>query len=329
MKVGLYLPNQCYVDQDINTVLSNAIEQVQVARDSGFSSIWCGEHFLVSPMQFIQPYQLLSRLVPEAGDMTLGINLVVVPLKNPAQIAEEAATMDLLTGGRFVLCVGLGYREEEFKTFGVPMAERVSRFTESVEVLKRLFTEETVTHHGDHYTIDGIGLGLKPVQKPHPPIWIAGTVDAAVRRAARLGDAWMNLFTQTYEELAHQLDVFNRARADAGKDAPDEWPLMRECYIGSSDKTAIEECAGPLGGKYANYAVWGLGGLDADPSFNELAEKWFFVGDEASVKDKILRYKEGLGFNHLIVRASWTGLAQEKALNTIRSLGKIAADITE
>ena len=329
MKVGLYLLNQCYAEQDINVVLANTIEQVRMARDCGFSSIWCGEHFLVSPMQFIQPYQLLARLIPEAGDMTLGINLVIVPLQNPAQIAEEAVTMDLLTGGRFVLCLGLGYRQEEFEAFGVPIEERVSRFNEGVEVLKRLLTEDSITHHGDYYTIEGGGLGLRPIQEPHPPIWIAGTVDAAVRRAARLGDAWMNLFTLSFDQLAHQLDIFREAREEAGRPLPDEWPLMRECYIGSRNETAIEECAGPLGGKYAYYAAWGLNGLDAEPSFEELADKWFFVGDEASVKDKILRYKEELGFNHLIVLANWPGLAQEKSLKTIQALGKIAADIGE
>ncbi len=254
MKVGLYLLNQCYGDQDITAVLANAIEQVQVARDCGFASIWCGEHYLVSPMQFIQPYQLLSRLIPEAGGMTLGINLVIVPLKNPAQIAEEAVTMDLLTGGRFVLCLGLGYREEEFSTFGVPMNERVSRFTESVEVLKRLFSDKTVSHQGEHYAIHELGLGLRPTQRPYPPIWIAGTVDAAVRRAARLGDAWMNLFTLSYDQLAHQKAVFEEERAKAGLSAPTEWPLMRECYIGASAETALEECAGSLGGKYDFYA---------------------------------------------------------------------------
>lgn len=327
MKVGLYLLNQCFAGQDINALLTDTVEQVRVARDAGFSSIWCGEHFLVSPMQFIQPYPLLSRLIPESGDMTLGVNLVIVPLRSPVMIAEEAVSMDLLTGGQFILCLGLGYREEEFKAMGVPIAERVRRFEEGVEVLKRLFTEESISHAGDHYTIEANGVGLRPVQKPHPPIWIAGTVDAAVRRSARLGDAWMNLFTLTFDELAHQKEVFTDARNEAGLPMPDEWPLMRECFIGSSSRTAISECEGPLGGKYAYYAAWGLGGTSPDQSFEDLAEKWFLVGDEAQVKDQLLRYKEELGFNHLIVRANWPGLEPEKALNTIRALGRIAADI--
>jgi alkanesulfonate monooxygenase SsuD/methylene tetrahydromethanopterin reductase-like flavin-dependent oxidoreductase (luciferase family) len=327
MKVGLYVLNQAFEGEDAATVLDQAVEQVRTARDAGFASIWCGEHFLVAPVQFIQPYPLLARLVPETGAMTIGPNLVILPLRPPALVAEEAATLDLLSGGRSVLCVGLGYREEEFRAFGVPLAERVSRFTENLSVIRRLFTERTVTHHGPHYSIDGVGLGLRPLQRPHPPIWVAATVDSAVRRAARLGDAWMTLFTQSFEQLRGQMAIYRAALDAAGKPFPSERPLLRECYIGTDNRTAAEECRGSLGAKYEFYRKWGLGGLTEDLTYEDLVRDWFFVGDVEAVRDKILRYRDELGFNHVIVRAQWPGLSHAQATATIRRLGRIAADL--
>lgn len=96
----------------------------------------------------IQPMPLLARLLPEAEGMTVGPNILVLPLLNPVHVAEEAATMDLLSGGRYVLGVGLGYRDEEFGALGVPKVERVGRLTEAVEVVRKLWREDRVSHQG-------------------------------------------------------------------------------------------------------------------------------------------------------------------------------------
>ena len=93
--------------------------------------------------------------------------------------------------GNFVFGVGLGYREEEFEAFGVDYGTRGSRFEECLDVAIRLWTEDEVTHRGRHFTLTAASLLLKPVQKPHPPIWMAASGDPAVRRAARYGFAWL------------------------------------------------------------------------------------------------------------------------------------------
>ena len=327
MKAGLFILNHFKEDVDPTVVLENLIEQVRVARDSGFASLWTGEHRLVGPMQFISPHQLLPRLITEAGDMTIGPNVIVLPLGHPVDVAEEAVTMDLLTGGRYVLCVSLGYREEEFNTLGIPFKERASRLTEGVELLRKLMTQDLVTHHGKHYTVDGLGVGLRPLQTPHPPIWVAAHVDPAVRRAARIGDSWMPPFNASFELLERQMPMYRSELEAAGKPFPGELPLTRECHIGATNAEALEEAAGPLGYKYQSYGSWGLKDTGAGSIFDQLVRESFFIGDPESVKDQILRYKEELGFNHMICRVQWPGMEQEKVLNTIRQLGRITSEI--
>ena len=327
MKAGLYILNHFKEDVDPTIALENLIEQVRVARDSGFASLWTGEHRLVGPLQFISPHQLLPRLITEAGDMTIGPNTTVLPLRHPVEVAEEAVAMDLLTGGRYVMCVSLGYREEEFNTFGIPLKERISRLSEGVELLRKLMTQDLVTHHGKHYTVDGLGVGLRPLQTPHPPIWVAADVNPAVRRAARIGDAWMTTFNAPYERLERQLPMYRAELETADKPFPSELPLLRECHIGATNAEALEEAAGPLGYKYESYGSWGLQDSGAGSIFDRLVRECFFIGDPENVKDQILRYKEGLGFNHVICRIQWPGMAQDKILNTIRQLGKITSEI--
>ena len=106
-------------------------------------------------------------------------------------VAEESATLDVLTGGNYVLGVGLGYREGEFTAFNMSLKERAPRLEESIALMRRLWTGEKVTHKGRFYEVNDHAIGLKPVRDGGPPIWIAGTADAAIQRAARLGDAWM------------------------------------------------------------------------------------------------------------------------------------------
>ena len=327
MKIGLYVLNHFKENIAPTVVLENLIEQVRLARDSGFASLWTGEHWLVGPMQFISPHQLLPRLITEAGDMTIGPNTIVLPLRNPVEVAEETVTMDLLTGGRYVLCVSLGYREEEFNAFGIPLRERASRLSEGVELLRKLMSQDLVTHRGKHYTVDGLGVGLRPLQTPHPPIWVAAHVDPAVRRAARIGDSWVPPFNASFELLERQMPMYRAELAAAGKPFPSELPLTRECHIGATNAEALEEAAGPLGYKYGFYGAWGLQDTGTGSIFDQLVRESFFIGDPESVKDQILRYKEELGFNHLICRVQWPGMEQEKVLNTIRQLGKITSDI--
>ena len=193
MKLGLYMATQWRQGADLAPELANLIEQVRVAKASGLTSLMVGQHFVSTPLQMFQAMPLLARLAAEAEGMRLGPGLLLLPLLNPVIVAEETATLDWMTGGKAIIGLGLGYRKEEFDSIGVPFKERVPRFVEGVELIRKLWRDDVVEHRGRFHTVSGVPASLKPQQAGGPPIWMAGDVEVAVKRAAKLGDAWMRL----------------------------------------------------------------------------------------------------------------------------------------
>ena len=108
MKVGLYLATQFTPETNVSTALTQIVEQVRLARASGFSSLWVPHHYLTQPMQMLAPIPMLAYLAPAAEGMTLGANILIMPLLNPVHVAEDAVTLDLLSGGNYVVGLGVG-----------------------------------------------------------------------------------------------------------------------------------------------------------------------------------------------------------------------------
>jgi alkanesulfonate monooxygenase SsuD/methylene tetrahydromethanopterin reductase-like flavin-dependent oxidoreductase (luciferase family) len=330
MKVGLYIGTQFPPEIDVAASLKEMTEQVSLARRSGFSSLWVPHHYLTQPMQMLAPVPMLAYLLREAEGMTIGPNILIMPLLNPVHVAEDAVTLDLLSGGRYVLGIGVGYREAEFDTFKVPLKERALRMDESIEIMRRLWTEDKVTYHGKVFKIDNLGVGLKPLRKGGPPIWVAGVIDVAVKRAARVGDAWLITNFAHLDVLVPQMKMYREALAAAGKPFPAEAPITRECYIGPTRARALEECKAALQYKYSAYSSWGLdkqstGSESFQQPFEDFVNDRFIIGDKAFVKEEIERYNELLGVNHFLMRVQWPGLEQAKVSRTISTLGEIFA----
>jgi len=329
-KVGLYIGTQFPPGTDVAVALKDMSEQVRVARQSGFSSLWVPHHYLTHPMQMLAPVPMLSYLLRDAEGMTIGTNILIMPLLHPVHVAEDAVTLDLLSGGRYVLGIGVGYRDAEFQTFKVPLKERAQRMNESIEIMRRLWVEDKITHSGKIFQINDLGIGLKPQRKGGPPIWLAAVVDAPVKRAAQLGDAWLITTFAHLSVLVPQMVMYRKLLAEARKEFPAEAPITRECYIGSTHAKALEECKAALQYKYGAYSSWGLdkqskGAESFEQPFEEFVKDRFIIGDKAFVKDEIQRYHALLGVNHFIMRVQWPGLEQARALKTISALGEIFA----
>ena len=332
VKLGLHLATQFTPETALGPEVANLVEQVRVAKANGFESLWASQHFLTAPVQMFQTMPLLARLLADGEGMQIGSNILVLPALNPVLVAEEAATMDWLSGGRFVLGVGLGYREAEFTALGSPFRRRVERLREGLALVKRLWSEDRVTHHGRHFTVEDAGLSLKPRQSPRPPIWIAAVVDKAVERAATLGDEWVMTSYPSMRMLEAQLARYREVRADAGLAPSIDYPICRECCVGATARLALEAAEGPLRYKYASYASWGQDDIldDAerfDQPFDQFRADRFILGDEAFAKDELERYRDTLGVQHFLLRVQWPGLAQGHALESIERLGRIAAAI--
>ena len=324
MKVGMFINTQFPEDDPVAARVPELVEQVRTARQSGFSSVLFGHHYLTEPLQMLQIAPMMAYLLPEARGMTIGGNILLLPLLNPVHVAEEAATMDVLSEGNFVLGVGLGYREGEFDAFGIPLKERAPRLVESTRLMRALWAGGKITFEGKFYSVKDHGISLKPYRPGGPPVWIAGLVEAAVKRAARIGDAWLIANATTLGATIPLMKIYRETLADLGKTVS-EFPIARECYIGASHATAMEECRAALEYKYNSYAAWGMESPTKNMSFEELARDRFIIGDKVSVKEEIARWRETLGVDHFSMRVQWPGLPQEMVLGSIRRLGEIFA----
>jgi len=328
MKLGLYMATQWRQGADVGPELANLIEQVRMARASGLSSLMVGQHFVSSPLQMFQAMPLLARLAAEAQGMRLGPGLLLLPLLNPVVVAEETATLDWLCGGNAIIGLGLGYRKEEFESIGVPFKERVPRFVEGVEVIRKMWRDDVVEHRGRFHTLSKVQSSIRPKQVGGPPIWMAGDVEAAVRRAAKLGDAWMPSPMVSEDNVRKLGALFRDTRAALGLPAAKEFPIIRECHVGSGSGKALDEVREPLSFKYEAYASWSgdsgfvpAEGIRSD--FDKFAANRFIIGSESEVVEQIARYGERTGTDHILLRVQWPGLGQKTVLQTLERLGRV------
>ncbi|MDW8119966.1 MAG: LLM class flavin-dependent oxidoreductase [Chloroflexota bacterium] len=300
---------------------SRQVEEVltwaRAARDLGFDYLTMGQHYLTSPYQMFQPIPLLARLIPETGQMRL-VTTLIIPLHNPVDLAESLATLDVLSGGRIGISCALGYRDEEYRAFGVDPKRRVSRMTECVQCLVRLWTEEEVTFHGQHFTLERATVVLRPLQKPHPPQWIAANSDSAIIRAARMGLPWNINPHATLATIQRQVALYRQAAQEAGKDPTIPLPMGRELYCAPTAQQAWEEVGPYIYGKYQAYAQWGQDkALPGQETFrtrlDALAQDRFIIGSPDDCSRVLERYAElGIGSAHF--RMHWPGMPLSQAL---------------
>lgn len=327
MKFGLILNTQFVAGEDARDKVRDLVEQVRAARDAGFDSVAVSHHYLITPFQMVQPLPLLGRLAAEAGAMRLITNIFLLTMHTPAYVAEQVASLDVLTEGRFVFGVGLGYRPEEFEGMGVEMKTRVSRFLEILEVARRLWTEDVVTHRGRHFTLTNASLTLKPVQRPHPPIWIAASGDPAFDRAARYGDACLINPHASLPTLQRQMAIYRKALAEVGKPFPAEAPIFKECSVARTREQALREAEPYLLQKYKAYADWGLDkplpkGESLSVPYDELVRDRFIVGTPDECRAEIRRYRDLLGVNYFLLRPQWPGMPQKRVMEQIELIGQ-------
>src|SRR3974377_570781 len=167
MKVRLFITNQQTLDTDMVSALDDQFAMVRLARDRGWDSLMSGQHYLnEGNNKQLQTVPLLARLAAEAGEMTIGLGILLLNLHNPVYTAETVATLDIIARGNFIFGVGLGYRDIEYDAFGVPKGERVKRFEEYLTLVQRLWTEDRVSYEGLGCRLDHVQLNIPPAHTP-------------------------------------------------------------------------------------------------------------------------------------------------------------------
>ena len=328
-KFGLMIRAQYPRHDDMVERFDEICAVARLADQLGFDCITKGMHYGASPLGDYQQIPFLARIMAEAPSCRLIAGVVLLSLHKPLDIAEQFATLDVMSKGKVVLGVALGYRDLEFKAFGTTQAERVSRLEENLVAIKRLWTEDRVSMKGSHFALDDVSLGMRPVQKPHPPVWMGANADPAIRRAARLADCWYIPPHNRVDTILRQLDIYRRELDACGKPFPDELPMRREVFVANDRKEALRLCSAALERKYRAYVQWGQDkpmpeGDDLDLAMDELPKGRFLIGSADEVAEAILDIVRPTGVNHLIISTHWPGMETAVAMD---SMGRFAEEV--
>lgn len=329
MQIGFHMGPVVLVGEDIAGQWREHLDQVASAQAHGFGFVSVGTHVAVHPFQYFNLYPWLAAITATAPELTLVSSVVLLPLAHPLEVAEQVATLDVLSGGRFRFGCGLGYRPVEFEIFETSTRHRAPRFEETIAVMRRLWTEEAVTHHGRFFTLDDVRPGIRPLQRPNPPIWIATNSEPATRRAAIIGDApfWSPFLGGDVLRRHHAL--YEQTRRAHDRPPPTEVPIAREFSIGRTRAQAIEDGRAGMLRKWEVYAEHGLQGSLSESDkqligdFEHMAHETFVLGDPAECAEEILRYGEEFGVTHMKLRLQYPGMGHEKVMERIALTGQV------
>ncbi len=328
MDLSLNIRGQYPLGDDMPARLEELLEQVRLAERLGFRAITKSQHYSSTPFQEIQQIPFLARAAAEVTDMKLITSITLLPLQKPLDMAEQLSALDLISGGKVIFGVGLGYREVEFKAFGTTGKERVKRFEENLAAIKRLWTEDKVTMAGSHFELIEATCSLRPQQNPHPPIWMGANADVAIRRAARLADSWMINPHNRVDTIVQQIEVYKRALEKASKPFPDVLPISREMFVGKDRTDAIRQAEPYVAAKYKAYHEWGQdkqmpeGDNDLGMAYEELQDGRFIFGSVDEVAEQIIALAKATGINQLGCPVQWIGMPQSHVIEQMHLLGE-------
>lgn len=316
-------------DQPVSTPpeehLDLMLRKVEAAQKAGFTYLTIGQHYLYDGFRWFQPVPLLARLAAELNDdVRIGTTVLVGPLHHPVQLAEDLATLDVITRGKLVVGIGTGYLPHEYEVFQKPFKQRYSLLEELIEVMTKMWTQDRVTHHGKFFDIEDRSTHLRPVQQPRPPIWLGAMKETGVRRAARHGDAWTITPQQPLNEVEDLVDVYIEERAK--QDLPlNKFPLRRELQVGASFDEALQSFAKVARGKYVSYADQGMQLLDRERierDFLENVKDHVLLGTGEQVCDQIRDIAARLPVGPLLIRPHWPGMDAEQTVAYLEQVGR-------
>jgi alkanesulfonate monooxygenase SsuD/methylene tetrahydromethanopterin reductase-like flavin-dependent oxidoreductase (luciferase family) len=304
LRFGVLLDHQYERDDPIDRRIGELLEIVELCRDLGYDGVFAIHHYLAN-LQMLQPMPLLARLVERSGSMQLGTSIFIASLTHPVQLAEEVATLDQLSGGRFVLGVGAGYRTNEFDAFGIERTARTPRMREAVELMRALWTGEEVSFAGEHFRVDAQRASIVPLQQPHPPVWIGGNSPGGIRRIARMGLPWLAPANVKRNWAVGNLSAYREELASAGMaDAVVDFPINRTLCVADDEEAARASAIDHVRRSYLAYSSYDMDYFAA--KFDEFVEKSFFFGSPDGVAAKIDDFAAA-GFNYFIFRTQWLG----------------------
>jgi probable F420-dependent oxidoreductase len=298
MEFGFVLPCRSWAPIEMQTLRRTA----QRADELGFRDLWVTENTLDDSYS-MDSIVALSYAAAVTTRIRLGVSVIVLPVHSPVHVAHQIASLDYASNGRAILGVGLG-RTAHYGDFGVPVERRVRRFTEGVEVIKALWTRPRAEYSGEIFNVEA-GMALKPVQKPHPPIWLGGTHPDSLRRAVRIADGWMGAGGASKQSVRDAVPVLRESLEKLGRD-PAGFAISKRVFLSVHERPDIA---------HTEALLW-----FTDVYHNpDMLETNGFYGTPEQAREYIEEMRE-IGVNHLLLNAVTRYEEQAEALAEVVGL---------
>jgi probable F420-dependent oxidoreductase len=231
MRFGYSLPHRSMRPIELAVVADVAAQAEAV----GFDDLWVTENTLDHAFS-LEPLTALAFVAALTSRIRLGVSVIILPVHSPMHVAHQVASLDQLSKGRMILGVGLG-RSTHYRDFQVPSERRVTRMTEGIELIKALWTRPAVDFEGQVFRLHDGTMALKPVQDPHPPIWMGGTHPDSIRRAAALADGWMGSGDQSFHEFRASAAALGTAVARLARS--DKFEISKRVFVSVHERREV------------------------------------------------------------------------------------------
>lgn len=323
-------------DRSYKEVYDEMIELAMLAEEYGFDTVHTSEHHFFDDGYTPSVLPLSAAIARETDSIGIATGVALAPLYDPIRLAEDAATIDILSDGRFTLGIANGYMQREFDTFDVPRSERARRVVETIEICRRAWGEEPFSFNGDLFQYEDLLVEPTPVQEGGPDILLGGTSEPAIRRAAHRCDGHIGIayydsamqYRSSFEQFADNVALLAEERDVAGEDFTIS--VMQYTHVDEDDEAAWETLKPPLvysRRKYAEHADdrdasrWNLETMPPERLAGLRAGA--MVGDTASVIDRLREYAEAVpGELHFLARMWQPGLSFEEHADALRLFGE-------
>jgi alkanesulfonate monooxygenase SsuD/methylene tetrahydromethanopterin reductase-like flavin-dependent oxidoreductase (luciferase family) len=324
MKLGYMLDfrNPSFSGLDFGSFYTAMFRQIDFVEQSGFDSIWLTEHHFTDDGYLAAQMPMLAAIASRTRRVTIGTYVLLAPFYHPLRLAEDSATIDVISNGRLRLGIGLGYREEEFNGFEVPRRERLGRTLETLEILKRAWAGERFSFEGKYFRFNDVRVLPRPISQPHPELLWGGMASKAIERGARLGLSFACNLGR------HEVQLYREALRQNGRD-PADYNIVgnRVVYVADSFEQAWADIERPALYQASLYAQWlsAAGGPGRDwISDAERLKRSVIIGTAQDVRERLAVMIEADEMTELILAMQLPGLAPDKAM---RSLERFAAEV--
>ena len=260
MQFGVSIP--FIHDSDAKDPCERTYRLCTLAEQAGFDFLSIGHHVFTPDYPTSAPFVILAAIAARTSRIRLASVIYLLPLYHPVAVAEQVATLDMISGGRAIFGIGVGYRPYEFQGFGVDPRHRGARADEAMAAIRSAWTTGRFNHEGRHFQIPDLPAVPMPAQRPHPPMWVGGVSEAALRRAARLGDGWISANMQPFDALMAMADQYRAFCTEAGKE-----PFLcisRDSWVAPTREALMEDWYRDIVDRHMGFRRMGF--VSADPT---------------------------------------------------------------